>query len=67
MLDDVTYFGLRAYEETKAALEAAHPQARAAHLEMARRYDELADAIAEQEKRLEFRPTARSSNVIHDR
>lgn len=59
MLDDLTYFGLRAYEETKAALEAAHPQARAAHFEMARRYDELADAIAAYEERWGPRPIKR--------
>ena len=55
MLDDETYFAHRAYEETKAALEATGPEARAAHFEMARRYHELADAIADDHKRLRFR------------
>jgi len=59
MLDDLTYFGLRAYEETKAALEATHPQVRAAHLEMARRYDDLADAIAAYQERSASRPVRR--------
>lgn len=54
-MDDVTYFGLREYEETRAALETAHPQARAAHFEMARRYRELADAIAAHEERVGLR------------
>ena len=56
MLDDETYFGLREYEETKAALETAEPRARSAHFEMARRYRELADAIAEHRERVGLRP-----------
>jgi hypothetical protein len=60
MVDDVTYFGLRAYEETKAAFEAAHPKARAAHLDLARRYQELADAIAAYEDRLGIGPVISS-------
>ena len=56
MLDDVTYFGLREYEETKAALEAADPKSRASHFELARRYRELADAIAVHEDRVQLRP-----------
>lgn len=56
MLDDQTYFGWRAYEETQAALEAAHPQARAVHYEMAKRYQDLADAIATAEERLGLHP-----------
>jgi len=56
MLDDVTYFGLREFEETKAALEAADPKSRACHIELARRYREWADAIAVHEDRTELSP-----------
>jgi hypothetical protein len=56
MLDDQTYFGWRAYEETQAALEAVHPQARAAHFEMAKRYQDLADAIATTEEHIGLHP-----------
>ena len=52
MLDDATYFEWRAYEEIKAALEATHPKARASHFEMAKRYRDVADAIASHEERL---------------
>ncbi len=63
MIDDATYFNLRAYEETKAGLEAAHPKARAAHLEMAKSYLDLADAIANHQKRVELRPSRRSPTL----
>jgi hypothetical protein len=43
---DAIYFGRRAKEERIAALKCTHPNARQSHLEMASRYDELANAIA---------------------
>ena len=46
MEGDATYFARRANEERAAALKAAHPTARRCHLELARRYDELAGAVA---------------------
>lgn len=47
MESDRDYFARRAAEEKSAALRAAHPRARAAHGEMAKRYDErLADMTA---------------------
>jgi len=46
MEGDFIYFNRRAQEERKAAMRAAHPTAREAHVAMAERYDELATAIA---------------------
>ena len=46
MEGDAIYFMRRANEERLAAMKAAHPSARRAHLELAGRYDDLADAIA---------------------
>jgi hypothetical protein len=43
---DATYFGRRAKEERVAALKCIHPNARQCHLDMASRYDELANALA---------------------
>jgi hypothetical protein len=40
------YFRKRANEERVAAMKAAHPKAREAHVEMARLYDEKLAAIA---------------------
>jgi hypothetical protein len=45
MEGDASYFNRRANEERLAAMKAAHPKARGAHLRMASRYDELAIAI----------------------
>lgn len=45
MEGDASYFARRAKEEREAAMKAAHPKAREAHLDMAHRYDDLADAI----------------------
>jgi hypothetical protein len=42
---DVSYFRRRATEEKAAAQKAVHWQARQRHLEMAKRYDDLARAI----------------------
>jgi hypothetical protein len=47
MEGDANYFIRRANEERQAAMRAAHPSARQAHLKMAARYDELAGGIAE--------------------
>ena len=47
MEGDANYFIRRASEERLAAMKAAHPSARQAHLKMAARYDELAGGIAE--------------------
>lgn len=44
--NDVAYFNRRASEERNAATEAAHPNARQAHLKMAERYKDMASAIA---------------------
>jgi hypothetical protein len=49
MEGDGIYFGRRANEERVAAMKAAHPRARNAHLEMADRYHDLAVAIEERE------------------
>ena len=46
MEGDSLYFGRRAAEERAAAMKAAHPGARQAHLELATRYDDLAAALA---------------------
>ena len=52
MEGDAIYFGRRANEERVAAMKAAHPDARQAHLRMAERYDELARAITSRERLL---------------
>ena len=46
MESDRTYFLRRAAAERAAAISAAHPMARAAHLEMARRYEERLNELA---------------------
>jgi hypothetical protein len=52
MEGDLVYFRRRALEERQAAMTAAHPVARRAHLELADRYDDLAFAIAAQQPAL---------------
>jgi len=42
---DVAYLLRRASEERAAAMRAWHPNARQSHLELAARYQEMADAI----------------------
>lgn len=44
MQGDWIYFTRRANEERVAAMKAAHPSARRSHLELAERYNELAQA-----------------------
>ena len=50
MESDVTYFARRATEERARAARAANDYARAAHLELAARYDDLQTAIAASDK-----------------
>jgi F0F1-type ATP synthase gamma subunit len=49
MEGDSLYFSRRANEERVAAMKAAHPNARQAHLNLARQYEELAAAIVSHE------------------
>jgi hypothetical protein len=46
---DADYFTRRAGEELAAAMDAVHPEARRAHLDLANRHMDLADAIKNQE------------------
>ena len=46
MEGDVAYLRRRSQQEREAASRAAHPKAREAHLELARRFDEFSDAAA---------------------
>ena len=50
MTGDVAYLIRRASEEREAAMRAAHPNARQAHLQLAGRYREMADAITAREQ-----------------
>ena len=43
---DIEYFRRRASEERVAAMKAAHPKVREAHVELARLYDEKLAVIA---------------------
>ena len=45
MEGDTAYFRRRASDERSAAMKAPHQRAREAHLELAGRYDDLANAI----------------------
>src|SRR5436190_1299704 len=58
MESDVLYFGRRASEERRAALRAAHPSVRQAHLDMAQRYDELVNAMTERNEMLGLSQTS---------
>ena len=46
MEPDLVYFSRRAAEEKAAAEQAVHPTARQAHLDLAERYADLANALA---------------------
>jgi hypothetical protein len=46
---DAAYFGRRADQERRAAINASNRSARLAHLEMAARYDDLTQAFASPE------------------
>jgi hypothetical protein len=50
MEGDVAYLIRRASEERAAAMRARHPNARQSHLELAARYQEMADAIIAREQ-----------------
>jgi len=52
MQSDADYFRERAAQQTEAATKAAHIKAQTAHLELALRYELLANAIATQEASL---------------
>ena len=52
MEGDVLYFSRRAKEARAAAMKAASSAARDAHLDMAARYEELAESIAAREQYL---------------
>jgi hypothetical protein len=45
--EDGQYFSQRATQEVTAAVRAAHPNARLAHLELARRYEQISQAVAQ--------------------
>ena len=49
MESDADYFARRAQQQRDAALNAAHPAAHSAHIELANRYEELALAIESHE------------------
>jgi hypothetical protein len=57
MESDVIYFGRRAGEERRAAMQADHPGVRQAHLEMAQRYDDLVTAIDARDRLLGLEPS----------
>jgi len=50
MEGDTVYFRQRASDERAAAMKASHPGARDAHLQLAGRYDELANASERRER-----------------
>lgn len=50
MEGDAAFCRRRASEEKAAAMKAAHPKARQAHLEMAARYEELAVSITARDR-----------------
>ena len=50
MESDSHYFSRRAWQEREAATKAHHPAARDAHLAMARRFEEVASAIEQNER-----------------
>ena len=58
MKGDAAYFSRRAAQEREAAMRAALPSARQAHLELAARYDDLSSAITEREMHLGLDPGA---------
>ena len=52
MEGDAEYFSRRAQQEREAAMKAAHPSAREAHVSLAKRYEDLAGAITHDKQRL---------------
>lgn len=55
MESDSLYFSRRAQQERDAATRASHSNAREAHLVMARRFENLSQAIAANERRWKAR------------
>jgi len=55
VVDDAGYFSRRASEEREAAMKAANPNARQAHLDLATRYEDLAQSITAREQYLGLR------------
>lgn len=49
----LTYYQCRASQEKAAALHAAHPRARQAHLDMAQEYEQLIRRVASKQRKLE--------------
>ena len=47
MLSDAEYLTIRADEERAAAMNAVHPIARQKHLELANRFQDMADGLGE--------------------
>lgn len=62
---DSFYFRRRAIQEREAATRAPHPDARRAHLAMARRFEELSGSIEDWEARLDEGPRARDRAKTH--
>ena len=54
-MGDASYFRRRAIEQNEAAANAQHPKAREAHLELSKRYEEFANAIAAQQQKYGLR------------
>lgn len=52
MEGDAFYFARRASQEREAAMKAAHPTARQAHLELAAQYEDLAHSITARHEQL---------------
>lgn len=50
-MGDASYFRRRAIEQNEAAANAQHPKARAAHLELSKRYEDIANAITAQQRK----------------
>ena len=50
MQDDAAYYRKRAQEEVEAAMTADRTAARKAHLELAERYSDLADAMEKRDR-----------------
>jgi len=52
MEGDVEYLRRRAQQEREAGMKAAHPKAREAHLQMAKRFEDFAVAAIARDKHL---------------
>ena len=65
MESDSMFFARRASDERAAAIRAKHPRARRAHLELAERHQDIADAIEAHYNSPRERNAARSSAFMH--